>query len=98
MPPGGWLREIDRKTSCFTILELVTKAYSRYVSQDSTEKAKLLKMLFSNCSVDSVSVTPTYRKPFDMIPFQAACKTCQSVRLRYRSASALRLGVSRSAH
>src|SRR5664279_3793714 len=24
-------------------------------------------MLFSNCSVDAVSVTPTYRKPFDMI-------------------------------
>jgi hypothetical protein len=49
------------------IFELANKAYLLYVSQDSTEKAKLLKMLFSNCSVDAVSVTPTYRKPFDMI-------------------------------
>jgi hypothetical protein len=38
-----------------------------YVSQNPVEKAKLLRMLFSNCSVDAVSVTPTYRKSFDMI-------------------------------
>jgi site-specific DNA recombinase len=47
--------------------ELANKAYSQYVSQNPVEKAKLLRMLFSNCSVDAVSVTPTYRKPFDMI-------------------------------
>ncbi len=33
----------------------------------SAEKAKLLKMLFSNCFVDAVSVIPTCRKLFDMI-------------------------------
>jgi hypothetical protein len=49
------------------IFELANKAYSLYVSQNPVEKAKLLKTLFSNCSVDAVSVTPTYRKPFDMI-------------------------------
>src|SRR5258705_5644545 len=49
------------------LFELANKAYSLYVSQNSIEKAKLLKMLFSNCSVDAVSVTPTYRKSFDMI-------------------------------
>ncbi len=48
-------------------MEAPATAYSLYVSQDSVEKAKLLRMLFSNCSVDAVSVTPTYRKPFDMI-------------------------------
>ena len=57
----------DRALDAQRIFELANKAYSLYVSQDSTEKAKLLKMLFSNCSVDAVSVTPTYRKPFDMI-------------------------------
>lgn len=49
------------------IFELANKAYSLYVSQDSTEKAKLLRMLFSNCSVSDVSVTPTYRNTFDVI-------------------------------
>ena len=53
------------------IFELANKAYSLYVSQNPVEKAKLLRMLFSNCSVDAVSVTPTYRKPFDMIAKRA---------------------------
>ncbi len=57
----------DRAMNAERIFELANKAYSLYVSQDSTEKAKLLKMLFSNCSVSDVSVTPTYRKPFDVI-------------------------------
>jgi len=48
-------------------INLATLGLSLYVSQNPVEKAKLLKMLFSNCSVDAVSVTPTYRKPFDMI-------------------------------
>lgn len=57
----------DRALDAQRIFELANKAYLLYGSQDSTEKAKLLRMLFSNCSVDAVSVTPTYRKPFDMI-------------------------------
>jgi site-specific DNA recombinase len=57
----------DRALDAQRILELANNAYSLYVSQNPAEKAKLLKMLFSNCSVDAVSVTPTYRKPFDMI-------------------------------
>ena len=57
----------DRALDAQRILELANKAYLLYFSQNSTEKAKLLRMLFSNCSVDAVSVTPTYRKPFDMI-------------------------------
>jgi hypothetical protein len=48
-------------------LELANKAYLLYVSQDSFEKAKLLRMLLSNCSVDAISATPTYRYPFDLI-------------------------------
>ncbi|MGC1620204.1 MAG: hypothetical protein WA765_17065, partial [Candidatus Acidiferrum sp.] len=35
------------------------------------ERAKLLRIVLSNCTVDSGSVYPTYRKPFDLI-FQHA--------------------------
>ena len=46
---------------------LANRAYLLYVSQDSTEKAKLLRMLCSNFSADTVSIEPTYRYPFDLI-------------------------------
>jgi site-specific DNA recombinase len=49
------------------ILELANKAYSLYVKQTPDEKAKLLRLVLSNCSVDAVSLYPTYRKPFDLI-------------------------------
>jgi hypothetical protein len=53
----------DRALDAQRIFELPNQAYSLYVSQNPVEKAKLLRMLFSNCKVDAVSVTPTYRKP-----------------------------------
>jgi len=49
------------------ILELPNKAYFLYVKQPAVEKAKLLKMVLSNCTIDATSVYPTYRKPFDLI-------------------------------
>jgi hypothetical protein len=55
------------------ILELANKAYFLYVKQPPAEKAKLLKMVLSNCAIDAVSIYPTYRKPFDLI-FQRAKK------------------------
>ena len=61
----------DRAANAQRVFELANKAYSLYVSQNPVEKAKLLRMLFSNCSIDAVSVTPTYRKPFDMIAKRA---------------------------
>jgi site-specific DNA recombinase len=57
----------DRALDAQRTFELANRAYSLYVSQNPTEKAKLLRMLLSNCSVDAASVTPTYRYPFDMI-------------------------------
>jgi hypothetical protein len=57
----------DRALDAQRIFELANKAHSLYISQNSTEKAKLLKMIFSNFSVDAVSITATYRKPFDVI-------------------------------
>ncbi|HEY4009736.1 MAG TPA: recombinase family protein [Acidobacteriaceae bacterium] len=59
--------EEDRALSAERTLELANKAYSLYVSQDSFEKAKLLRMLLSNCSMDALSVSPAYRYPFDLI-------------------------------
>ncbi len=57
----------DRALDAQKIFELANSAYSLYVSQNPTEKAKLLRMVVSNFSVDAVNVCPTYRKPFDMI-------------------------------
>ena len=61
----------DRALDAQKIFELANSAYSLYVSQNSVEKAKLLRMVVSNFSVDAVSVCPTYRKPFDMIAKRA---------------------------
>ncbi len=57
----------ERVFDSLRILELANKAHFLYLSQNPTEKAKLLKMVLSNCAVDAVSVYPTYRKPFDVI-------------------------------
>ena len=49
------------------ILELANKAYFLYFRQDPAERAKLLKIVLSNCRVDAASLYPAYRKPFDLI-------------------------------
>jgi site-specific DNA recombinase len=53
------------------ILELANKAHSLYLRQNSAEKARLLKIVLSNCAIGAANVYPSYRKPFDLI-FQAA--------------------------
>ena len=57
----------DRALDAQRVFELANKAYLLYVSQDSAEKAKLLRMMRSNFSVDAASVTPSYRYPFNLI-------------------------------
>jgi site-specific DNA recombinase len=57
----------ERFLNAARTLELANKAYFLYVKQDPAERAKLLKMVLSNCTIDAVSVYPTYRKPFDLI-------------------------------
>jgi len=57
----------DKMLDGARILELANKAHSLYLRQTPTEKAKLLKMVLSNCAVDALSLHPTYRKPFDLI-------------------------------
>ena len=55
------------------ILELAQKAYFLYLTRNPAEQADLLKMVLSNCSIDAVSLYPTYRKPFDLIFKRAKC-------------------------
>ena len=57
----------DRVLNAQRTLELANVAYSLYLTRKPAEQAELLKKVLLNCSIDAVSVTPTYRKPFDMI-------------------------------
>jgi hypothetical protein len=57
----------ERMLDATKILELANKAYFLYVRQPSSEKAKLLHSVLSNCAINATSVYPTYRKPFDLI-------------------------------
>ncbi|MGH9828913.1 MAG: hypothetical protein ACREDR_37310, partial [Blastocatellia bacterium] len=57
----------DRIIDAVRIFELANKAHYLYVTQEPVEKAKLLKMVLSNCAVDAVSIYPSYKKPFDLI-------------------------------
>ena len=57
----------DRLLEVKRILELANKAYFLYLTRKPAEQAELLRKVLLNCSIDAVSVSPTYRKPFDMI-------------------------------
>ena len=48
------------------ILELAKNAHNLFIRQDSSEQARLLKILVSNCTFDRGSLSPTYTKPFDL--------------------------------
>jgi site-specific DNA recombinase len=53
------------------IFELANKAYSLYLTRNVAERGELLKSVLLNCTTDGVSLSPAYRKPFDLI-FQRA--------------------------
>ena len=55
-------------------LELANVAYYLYLTRKPAEQAELLRKVLLNCSIDAVSVSPTYRKPFDMIFERAKTK------------------------
>ena len=48
------------------ILELVKQAGILYKTQDPGEQRRLLDSVLSNCTFDRGSLSPTYRKPFDL--------------------------------
>lgn len=49
------------------ILELSQRAHSLYLKQNFREKAKLIRILTSNCTLLNATPYPTYRKPFDLL-------------------------------
>ena len=53
------------------IFELANKAHSLYFTRNLAERGELLKSVLLNCTTDGVSLSPAYRKPFDLI-FQRA--------------------------
>ena len=57
----------ERLLDAARILELANKAYFLYFKQTHAERAKLLKMVLSNCGIDAANLYPTYRRPFDLI-------------------------------
>ncbi|MDT8068598.1 MAG: zinc ribbon domain-containing protein [Terriglobia bacterium] len=57
----------DRLLNAKRILELANKAYFLYLTRKPAEQAELLRKVLLNCSIDAVSIAPTYRKPFDVI-------------------------------
>jgi site-specific DNA recombinase len=57
----------DRIQDVRRIFELAESAHSLYLTRKPAEQADLLRMVLSNCSIDAVSLYPTYRKPFDLI-------------------------------
>ena len=48
-------------------LELANRAYSLYFTRNHAERGQLLKSVLLNCTTDGLNLTPTYRKPFDLI-------------------------------
>ena len=57
----------DQLLTARRILELAQNAHSLYVTRNPADQADLLRKVLSNCSIDAVSLYPTYRKPFDLI-------------------------------
>jgi hypothetical protein len=67
MPTSANLHRIAGTSTQVIGYRIANKAYFLYVTQSHAEKAKLLKMIVSNCGIDAVSLYPAYRKPFDLI-------------------------------
>ena len=53
-------------------LELSNRLYSMYVKANYEEKAKILKAVASNYSINDVTIIPTYRKPFSLFAKRAS--------------------------
>jgi hypothetical protein len=49
------------------LLEFANKAYSLYLRHPAHEKARLLKIVQSNCTWDGVNPCPQYRKPLGIL-------------------------------
>ena len=57
----------DRALTAERVLELANKAHFLYLTRNHAERGQLLKHVLLNCETDGAKLTPTYRKPFDVI-------------------------------
>ncbi len=57
-------RTMDRAVE---VLELANRAYSLYFQRNDADRRKLLDLVLLNCSLAGEVLTPTYRKPFNII-------------------------------
>jgi site-specific DNA recombinase len=51
----------------FTILEIAKDAYPEFLKRNVQEQAQYLKIVLSNCTLKDGKLTPTYKKPFDVL-------------------------------
>jgi site-specific DNA recombinase len=51
--------------------ELLQRGPELYLKQDHSERARLLKVLLSNCYIKGDSIDPIYKKPFDLVAIGA---------------------------
>ncbi len=63
----------NRALTARRVLELANKAHFLYLTRNHAERGQLLKTVLLNCATDGANLTPTYRKPFDLI-FERAKK------------------------
>ena len=56
------------------LLELLENLYPRYISQNKEEKKKLLKIIFSNLTLEGRNIGYTYKKPFNLFVEGASCQ------------------------
>jgi site-specific DNA recombinase len=57
-----------------TILEFAKDAYSVFKQMDATEQGKFLRIVFSKCDLKDGKLSPTYKKPFDVLVKNAKIK------------------------
>ena len=48
-------------------LELLERAPELYLRQNDEQRARLLRVLVWNCSLDGEKIVPVYRRPFDLV-------------------------------
>jgi DNA invertase Pin-like site-specific DNA recombinase len=49
------------------VFELASKAHFLYLTRTLADRGQLLKSVLLNCTTDGTTLSPTYRKPFDLI-------------------------------
>ena len=57
----------EHQDDALKLLELAQCAHDQYLAADHTKQANIVSAVCSNLLFDGVTVTPTYRKPFDAL-------------------------------